>query len=159
MKEQMVIGSIGTVEYGEGCCRVVLEKPFREALRGLEGFSHLQILWWGHLYATEEARSMVKVDKPYTKGPESCGILATRSPVRPNPILLSTVEVIRIDPERGVIELPWIDAEPGTPVVDIKPYHPSSDRIRDARTPGWCSHWPQWYEDSESFDWEAEFNF
>jgi tRNA (Thr-GGU) A37 N-methylase len=61
--------------------------------------------------------------------------------------------------DAGEIAVPYIDTENGTPVVDIKPYHPSEDRIREAQVPAWCDHWPKWYEDSGSFDWEAEFNY
>ena len=65
--------------------------------------------------------------------------------------------VLHIDYERGVIHIPYIDAEDGTPILDIKPYHPCSDRVRDVTVPEWCGHWPKWYEDSASFDWAAEF--
>lgn len=44
-----------------------------------------------------------------------------------------------------------------TPVIDIKPYHPATDRVKDVRVPDWCSHWPQYYEENETFDWQAEF--
>jgi tRNA (Thr-GGU) A37 N-methylase len=67
------------------------------------------------------------------------------------------VAVISVDVEKGLVIVPWIDAEDGTPILDIKPYHPSSDRIRDVTMPKWCQHWPQWYEDSGEFDWSAEF--
>jgi tRNA (Thr-GGU) A37 N-methylase len=62
-----------------------------------------------------------------------------------------------VDVEKGLIVVPWIDAEDGTPILDIKPYHPSTDRIREVKMPRWCQHWPQWYEDSGEFDWSAEF--
>jgi tRNA (Thr-GGU) A37 N-methylase len=62
-----------------------------------------------------------------------------------------------VDLENGLVIVPWIDAEDGTPILDIKPYHPSSDRVRDVRMPEWCAHWPQSLEDSAAFDWEAEF--
>jgi tRNA (Thr-GGU) A37 N-methylase len=47
--------------------------------------------------------------------------------------------------------------EDGTPILDLKPYQPAADRIRDVTVPAWCAHWPQWYEDSAIFDWEGEF--
>ena len=52
-----------------------------------------------------------------------------------------------------------IDANDGTPVLDIKPYTPSSDRIEAPGVPEWCSHWPKSLEQSENFDWGNEFNF
>jgi len=44
-------------------------------------------------------------------------------------------------------------------VIDIKPYHPAVDRVKNVSTPSWCSHWPQWYEESGDFNWTDEFNF
>lgn len=85
------------------------------------------------------------------------GVFATRSPVRPNPIAISPVPVMGIDEDHGMIYIPYIDAEDATPIVDLKPYHPCIDRIKDVQVPAWCSHWPQSYEESASFDWSAEF--
>jgi tRNA (Thr-GGU) A37 N-methylase len=87
------------------------------------------------------------------------GIFATRSPVRPNPIALTAVQAIEIDYEKGVIHIAWIDANDGSPVLDIKPYTPSLDRIEAPGVPEWCSHWPKSVEESGHFDWENEFIF
>ena len=86
-------------------------------------------------------------------------ILAIRSETRPNPVLITTAAVISIDQDKGIVELPWIEAETGTPIIDIKPYQPSSDRVKNVQLPDWCSEWPQWYEDSATFDWTAIFHF
>jgi len=101
----------------------------------------------------------VVCDKPYKKGPDVLGVFATRSDYRPNPIGLSICPVKQIDVKKGIMELFYIDAEEDTPVIDVKPYHPGLERIQDVKVPNWCSHWPQWYEDSAVFDWAAEFNF
>lgn len=150
---------VGRVHAGKDGFSIEIDKPCRASLTGLEGFSHIIILWWGNLTDSEEYRRILEAPKPYTKGPEVIGIFATRSPVRPNPIELSTVAVLSVDNERGIITLPWIDAEDGSPVLDIKPYHPSEDRVKNVAVPEWCAHWPMWQEDSETFDWESEFNF
>ena len=65
--------------------------------------------------------------------------------------------MLAIDVEGGRITIPFIDAEPGTPVLDIKPYHPAVDRIREVEVPHWCRSWPEWYEDSMTLDWGAVF--
>ena len=106
-----------------------------------------------------ENRSRRVLKKPYTKGPETIGVLAPRSPARPNPMALTPVRVLSLDPESGTIAIPFIDAEEGSPIIDLKPYSPSLDRVREAQTPSWCGHWPRWLEDSAEFDWEAEFNY
>jgi hypothetical protein len=73
--------------------------------------------------------------KPYKKGPEELGIFATRSPLRPNPILLSAAQMLDLDVEKGVVQLAYLDAEEGSPILDIKPYLPATERIRDANCP------------------------
>jgi len=67
--------------------------------------------------------------------------------------------VLGIDYEKGRIQIPYIDANDGSPVLDIKPYTPSLDRVEDPGVPAWCRHWPRSLEQSGSFDWENEFNF
>ncbi len=151
--ELKTIGRIGAD--GEDFA-VRLNDEYRDALKEAKGFSHLQILWWCHLLDNEEMRSFLVSPKPYKKGPDEVGVFATRSPVRPNPIGVTIVPVLGINSKEGIIHIAFIDAEDGTPVVDIKPYY-GMDRVKQVKVPAWCSHWPQWYEDSATFDWEAEF--
>lgn len=87
------------------------------------------------------------------------GIFATRSPIRPNPIALTAVEIIHVDYQSGIIQIAYIDANDGTPVLDIKPYTPNLDRVETPVVPEWCSHWPKSLEESGTFAWEQEFNF
>jgi len=148
---------IGRVKAGPDGFALEIAPEYRAALLGLDGFSHIQVLWWSHYLDTPEYRSVLEAEQPYKNAPARLGIFATRSPLRPNPICLSVAPVLSVDTENGLVIVPWIDAEDGTPILDIKPYHPSSDRIRDLRLPEWCQHWPRWYEDSAEFDWEAEF--
>jgi tRNA-Thr(GGU) m(6)t(6)A37 methyltransferase TsaA len=148
---------VGIVHADDKSFSIEIAEPFRPALLGLDGFSHLFVLWWGDRVDTPECRSETVCRKPYTRGPETIGIFATRSPVRPNPIALSVVPVVGIDTASGIIRVAYIDAEDGTPVLDIKPYLPATERVRDTNVPAWASHWPQWYEDNQGFDWAAEF--
>ena len=156
---QIQVRPIGRVETSADGHVIRLDPEFKDGLLSLDGYSHVTVLWWAHLFATDENRRMLQMDAPYTNGPERIGVFATRSPVRPNPIAISHVAVGAIDYQAGSITVPYIDAENESPVLDIKPYCPSEDRIRDAAVPGWCDHWPKWYEDSATFDWESEFNF
>jgi tRNA (Thr-GGU) A37 N-methylase len=59
----------------------------------------------------------------------------------------------------GIIDLYYVDAFIGTPILDIKPYIPTVDKVNKVITPTWSKHWPQSYEESGDFDWEKEFNF
>lgn len=58
-----------------------------------------------------------------------------------------------------MIRVAFIDADDNTPVLDIKPYTPSFDRVETPGVPAWCSEWPKSTEASGSFDWEQVFNF
>ncbi len=158
MEIKIDIHPIGVVRCENGIFRIELEGTYIPALTNINGFSHLQISWWGHLYASPEYRQTLIGEKPYKKGPDKIGIFATRSPVRPNPVLLTTIYVQNIDYAKGIIYTPYIDAEDGTPVIDIKPYN-KSERVRDCSVPDWCKHWPEWDEDAATFNWENEFNF
>lgn len=150
---------VGQVQFMEEGAVLQLEREFAPALRGLEGFSHVQVIWWFSELDQEELRRTLEVPKPYKGSPEVMGIFSTRSPVRPNPLALTAVQIIRVDEEQGVIYIPYIDAHPGTPILDIKPYTPSLDRVESPDVPDWCTHWPKSLEDSADFPWEKEFNF
>ncbi len=152
------IRTIGKVKKEKGKSFICLQPEFRKGLTNIQGFSHLNIFWWAD-GCQEKDRSVLLIDSPYKSAPSQIGVFATRSPYRPNPIALSPIFVLDVDVEKGVISFPYIDAENGTPVIDIKPYHPCSDRIEKATVPDWCSHWPSSYEESANFDWEKEFNF
>ncbi|MBN2424594.1 MAG: SAM-dependent methyltransferase [Calditrichaceae bacterium] len=158
MEIKIDIHPIGIVHHENGTFCIKLKKEFIPALTNIEDFSHLQVIWWGHLYASEERLLSLIDEKPYKKGPGKIGVFATRSPVRPNPVLITNIFVQDIDFDKGIIYTPFIDAEHGTPVIDIKPYH-KSERVKDCAVPDWCSHWPEWDEDTADFDWEKEFNF
>lgn len=157
MNNAMQLKPIGVVKAENGFA-IQLDKAFIPALKNIAGFSHLQVLWWGHLSDSDEERQSLTFQKPYCKGPEEVGVFATRAEVRPNPILITNIDVLHIDQETGTIHIPYIDAANNSPVLDIKPYH-FSERVKDCEVPDWCKHWPQNHEDTASFDWEQEFNF
>ena len=86
MDNQIEIKPIGHIRSREGEFYLELEEAYRPALTNFSGFSHLQVLWWGHLFAGPEHRANLIENTPYVKGPEAIGVFATRSPMRPNPI-------------------------------------------------------------------------
>ncbi len=99
------------------------------AVRGLEGFSHLWLLFVFH--GLPAGRWQPTVRPPRLGGNRRLGVFATRSPFRPNPIGLSAVRLERITTERGsvVLHLAGVDVLDGTPVLDIKPYLPYTDQL------------------------------
>ncbi|MBQ8801498.1 MAG: tRNA (N6-threonylcarbamoyladenosine(37)-N6)-methyltransferase TrmO [Clostridium sp.] len=109
---------------------IVFEPEFRspDALRGLEGFSHLWIVW-EFSKARREGWSPT-VRPPRLGGNQRLGVFATRSPFRPNPIGLSCVKLVGVEhhPEFGpIIRVAGADLLNGTPIYDIKPYLPYAD--------------------------------
>ncbi|MCG8572929.1 MAG: TrmO family methyltransferase [Spirochaetes bacterium] len=155
----MSINAIGKIKKTEQGFAIHLENQYKEGLIGLQGYSHLNIFWWANQMDEPEYRQILVIDKPYTNGPDKIGIFATRSPLRPNPIALTAVFINEIDYKKGILYTPFIDADPDTPVLDIKPYLPSTDIVKDLQVPQWCQHWPTSIEDSANFSWENEFNF
>ena len=114
---------------------IVFEPEFRnsDALRGLEGFSHLWVVW-EFSKARREGWSPT-VRPPRLGGNQRLGVFATRSPFRPNPIGLSCVKLVGVEqhPEYGpVIRVAGADLLNGTPIYDIKPYLPYADCKPDA---------------------------
>ena len=109
---------------------VVFEPPCRvpEALRGIEGFSHLWLIWEFSQNRREGWSPTVR--PPRLGGNRRLGVFATRSPFRPNPIGLSCVrlEGVELDTPRGpVLHVSGADLVDGTPILDIKPYIPYAD--------------------------------
>ena len=109
---------------------VVFEPEYRnpDALRGLEGFSHLWLIWEFSQARRENWSPTVR--PPRLGGNRRLGVFATRSPFRPNPIGLSCVRLLGVDlhtPEGPVIRVAGADLMDGTPIYDIKPYLPYAD--------------------------------
>lgn len=102
------------------------------AVRGLEGFSHIWLVFVFH--AIPPGRWQPTVRPPRLGGNRRLGVFATRSPFRPNPIGLSAVRLERISTHRGqvLLYLAGVDLLDGTPVLDIKPYLPYADGIQAA---------------------------
>lgn len=110
--------------------QVVFEPEFRtpDALRGIEGFSRLWLIWGFHMARRENWAATVR--PPRLGGNERVGVFATRSPYRPNPIGLSCVELERVEwdsPRGPVLHVLGHDLVSGTPIYDIKPYVPYAD--------------------------------
>ena len=109
--------------------RIVFEPDYRipEALRGIEGYSHLWLLWG---FSEVDSWSPT-VRPPRLGGNTRMGVFATRSPYRPNPIGLSSVKLMGI--ENGELIVSGADVLDGTPIYDIKPYLSFSDSHPDAQ--------------------------
>ena len=115
--------------------RIVFEKPFRDAdaVRGLEGFSHIWLIWQFDRALRQGWSPTVR--QPRLGGNERVGVFATRSPFRPNGLGLSAVELERValdEPDSPVLYVRGADMVSGTPILDIKPYLSYADSYPDA---------------------------
>lgn len=115
---------------------IVFEEPYRnpDALRGLEGYSHLWLIWQFSRSIREDWSPTVR--PPRLGGNTRMGVFATRSPFRPNALGLSAVRLERIEPhspEGPLLIVRGADLMDQTPIFDIKPYLPFADSYPDAR--------------------------
>lgn len=111
------------------------EEPYRnaDALRGLDQYSHLWLVWWFSKFDAQGWSPTVR--PPRLGGNKRVGVFATRSPNRPNPLGLSVVEIVRVDlstPHGPEIVVRGADLLSGTPILDIKPYLPYADSHSEA---------------------------
>jgi tRNA-Thr(GGU) m(6)t(6)A37 methyltransferase TsaA len=116
--------------------RVVFTPEYRnpDALRGLEGFSHLWLIW--QFSGTVRSEWSPTVRPPRLGGNVRMGVFATRSPFRPNPIGLSCVKLLGVEEDRElgtILRVAGADLMDGTPILDIKPYVPYVDAHPEAK--------------------------
>lgn len=114
---------------------IVFEEEYRvdDALRGIEGYSHLWLIW--EFSEAKDKEWSPTVRPPRLGGNKRMGVFATRSPYRPNPIGLSSVKLLGVEKtNRGtVLRVSGADLMDGTPIYDIKPYLPFTDCHNDAK--------------------------
>lgn len=116
--------------------RLCIYDRYKDALQGLEGFSHVFVLYWLDENDTPAKRSILQFDGLGNKKKPVVGVFATRAPVRPNPIALSLCKILSV--EGGVVHIDKIDAFDDSPILDLKPYIPRIDsRTEDVRLPDW----------------------
>jgi len=114
---------------------IIVQDRWAGALDGLEGFSHIFVIYWMHLVSDEPRETTTHVHPRGDPQIPLQGVFATRSPVRPNPIGLSVVPLIE---RRGnVLRVRGLDAMDGTPVLDLKPYLAHYEDVPGATIPDW----------------------
>lgn len=141
--EAYQITPVGHVRREEGQTFLDILPEFVPALKELADFSHVQVIWWFNAFDDAASRQTTRFDRMPFEAPV-LGVFACRAPMRPNPIGLTTARVLHVDQDAGRVEIADIDAYDGTPVLDLKAYMPSCDRVRSVRVPDWAAGWPQW---------------
>ncbi|MCL1074044.1 tRNA (N6-threonylcarbamoyladenosine(37)-N6)-methyltransferase TrmO [Shewanella dokdonensis] len=122
----------GLVDFVRGYVELVPPYNHIDAVRGLEQYSHLWLLFCFHENLAQGWKTTVR--PPRLGGNEKLGVFATRSTFRPNGIGQSVVKLHAVQQQKGkvVLEISGMDLLDGTPIIDIKPYIPFSDAIPDA---------------------------
>lgn len=111
-------------------------KKYTDALKGLDGFSHVFVLYWFDRNDTPEKRNILQVHPRGNMKNPLTGVFACRAPVRPNLIALSLCRIISV--KNNIVYIENIDALDNSPILDIKPYIPQIDhKIKDVRLPDW----------------------
>ena len=121
--------------WAELVSEIVIDKSLTEALDGLEGFSHIIVLYWMHQVAEDEMP--LKIHPRRNSELPLVGLFATRTPNRPNRIGKATVRLLQR--QGNILRVKGLDALDGTPVIDIKPYLPGYDSVADATIPQWIT--------------------
>jgi tRNA-Thr(GGU) m(6)t(6)A37 methyltransferase TsaA len=117
----------------ESVSEIIIDKNLEGILDGIEEFSHILVLYWAHLVPAAR-RSTKKVHPMGNKDFPLVGVFATRSPVRPNSILTSVVRLV--ERKGNILKVSGLDALDGSPVLDIKSYHPERE-LKDVKVPDW----------------------
>lgn len=115
---------------------IEMNPGFAEGLAGLADFSHVLVLFYMHRDPDGEAPALVRRPRGRADMPLA-GVFAQRGRMRPNPVGITTCEIVRVEPGRLVVR--GLDAIDGTPVLDVKPYVPAFDRPDSPRVPEWMT--------------------
>jgi tRNA-Thr(GGU) m(6)t(6)A37 methyltransferase TsaA len=135
MNDAFTIYPVGLIRKQDNLVWIEIFDPYRDALLGLEGFSHIHVLFWFHGNDTPDGRRTLQVHPRRDPANPLTGVFATHSPKRPNLIGLSRCRVIAI--EGTFLRIDSIDALDGSPVIDIKCFIPDTQPLVDVRIPAW----------------------
>ena len=127
---------VGRVEKDSASVRLRIFDRYAKALLGLDGFSHVYVIYWFDRNDTPQKRSILQVHPRGDRRNPLTGVFACRAPVRPNLIALSACRILSV--AGAVVTVDAIDAFDRTPILDLKPFIPRIDApTRDVRLPGW----------------------
>jgi tRNA-Thr(GGU) m(6)t(6)A37 methyltransferase TsaA len=135
MAATYTIHPVGLIRKTEDSACIEIFEAYRDAMSGLEGFSHIHVLFWFHENDRAEHRCILTVHPRNNPANPLTGVFATHSPRRPNLIGLTRCRITGIDGTRIAIET--IDARDGSPVIDIKCFIPDASPPADVRVPDW----------------------
>ena len=134
--KSFVLHPVGRVERTNKSVELRIFAEYMDALKGLDGFSHIFVFYWFDKNDTPKKRGILQVYPRGNKNNPRTGVFACRAPMRPNLIALSLCKIRSV--KDGVVRVDKIDAFSGSPILDIKPYIPSIDGVpKGIRVPDW----------------------
>ncbi len=139
---------IGKIGVSEGKKYIALQEGTDTVLQMAASCSHIKIIWWFDKFDSKKYRRCVTCNPPYENAGRT-GVFASRSPVRPNPIAITTAKITRINNEQRQIFVSEIEAFDGTPCIALLPYKEESDLKDDICVPEWLAHWPKWLDEKD----------
>lgn len=139
---------LGTIRKLAGEYYLEIDENFDEYKQILKGFSHIKIIWWFDKFDSDKYRNALECHPPYENAPKT-GVFASRSPVRPNPIAMTTARILGFEDNEKRMKVSSLDCFDKTPLLGISPYLPERDFVLDYHLPSWLKHWPEWLDDHE----------
>jgi tRNA-Thr(GGU) m(6)t(6)A37 methyltransferase TsaA len=138
MSRTFYLKSVGIIRKADEKVWIEIFDEYQDALLGLEGFSHIYVLYWFDQNDSAEKRRTMQVHPRKDPANPLTGVFATHSPQRPNLIALTLCKIESILGNK--IKIEEIDAYDGSPVIDIKCYIPASVKDADVRLPDWVGN-------------------
>lgn len=121
-------------EVKQSVSELEIESIYEDLLDGIDAFSHILVIYWPHLLSKKD-RELRKVHPMGRKDMPEQGVFATRSPARPNPVLVSVVKLL--ERKKNILFVQGLDSLDGSPVLDIKPVVREHEGIENPRFPDW----------------------
>jgi tRNA-Thr(GGU) m(6)t(6)A37 methyltransferase TsaA len=135
MDTPIALHPVGHVRRAGSVSEIRILPEFGDALLGLDGFSHIHVLYWLHQNDRPDCRRLLRVHPRSEPANPLTGVFATHSPKRPNLVALSLCRIESVAGNRIVVT--GLDARDGSPVIDIKCYIPYEVTAAEVRLPGW----------------------
>ncbi len=146
--EKYALSALGVIRQIEGEFFLYIDPASSISLDDLLNFTHLHVFWWFNRFDKSKYRNVLEVNPPYENAPRT-GVFASRSPIRPNPMAMTTVKILEGDSNNNRLKVSEMDCFDQTPLIDLVPYIPKLDRVDNFTIPEWLNHWSKWYSANE----------
>ncbi|MDD5935627.1 MAG: TrmO family methyltransferase [Clostridiales bacterium] len=144
---QYHVDMCGTIRVIEG--QTYIECP-KEMIQEFFAAEVVRVFWWFHRFDKKNFRKITECNLPYENAPR-VGVFASRSPVRPNPIAMTTARILRVDELHNRIYVNSLDCYDQTPCINVLPYRMGYDYVENVNVGNWVEHWPKSWVEEEPY--------